>query len=96
VATALTSSMSCDVTVDDLPGDYPGRGRGRRQTGLERAEREALVTALRAAGWDREAAARDLGISRATIYRKLKRHKISPPPAPGGAAGGTVTEEDNR
>ena len=79
VATALTRSMSCDITIDDLPGGYAGAARGRRQSGLERAEREALLTALRAAGWNREAAARGLGISRATIYRKLKRHQIGPP-----------------
>jgi transcriptional regulator of acetoin/glycerol metabolism len=86
VATALTHSLSCDITVDDLPGGYRGAARARRQGGLERAEREALITALRAAGWDREAAARDLGISRATIYRKLKRHRIEPPPAHRSAA----------
>jgi transcriptional regulator of acetoin/glycerol metabolism len=80
VATALTRSMAGDVTVDDLPAGYPGRANaaaGRRLTALERAEREALAAALRAAGGDREAAARDLGISRATIYRKLKRLAIS-------------------
>jgi transcriptional regulator of acetoin/glycerol metabolism len=81
VTTALTRSMSCDITVDDLPAGYPGAPRGRRLTALERAEREALVAALRAANGDREAAARDLGISRATIYRKLKRFKISAPNA---------------
>jgi transcriptional regulator of acetoin/glycerol metabolism len=95
VATALASSMSCDITVDDLPADYSGAARSRRQTGLERAEREALIMALRAAGWDREAAARDLGISRATIYRKLKRHKIISPPATAGTGRETVTREDN-
>ena len=94
VATALAHSMSCDITVDDLPAGYTGAARGRRQTGLERAEREALIAALRAAGWDREAAARDLGISRATIYRKLRRHKIDPPPAHRSAAEATVTMED--
>lgn len=77
VATALTRSMSCDITVDDLPSGYPGAARSRRLTGLERAEREALVTALREADWDRQAAARDLGISRATIYCKLKRLQIA-------------------
>jgi transcriptional regulator of acetoin/glycerol metabolism len=69
VATALVRSMSCDITADDLPG---GHARARRLTKLKLAERQALVTALRDAAWDREAAARDLGISRATIYRKLK------------------------
>jgi transcriptional regulator with AAA-type ATPase domain len=55
-----------------LAGRYRGAARGRHLTGLERAERQALLTALRASG-DREAAAADLGISRATIYRKLRR-----------------------
>jgi len=81
VATALVRSMSCDITLDDLPSRYPGAARGRRLTRLERAERQALLTALRDAGWDREAAARELGISRATIYRKLKRLGIVPPAA---------------
>jgi transcriptional regulator of acetoin/glycerol metabolism len=65
----------------------PGRGTGavpaRRR---EQAERQALVTALREAGWNREAAARDLGISRATIYRKLKRLKVTAPARGGPAA----------
>jgi transcriptional regulator of acetoin/glycerol metabolism len=82
VATALVRSMSCDITVDDLPGGYAGTGRGHL-TKLEQAERTALLTALRDAAWDREAAARDLGISRATIYRKLKRLGIRPPAVSG-------------
>jgi sigma-54 dependent transcriptional regulator, acetoin dehydrogenase operon transcriptional activator AcoR len=74
VATALVRSMSCDITADDLPGGHAG---ARRLTKLELAERRALVTALRDAAGAREAAARDLGISRATIYRKLKRLGIT-------------------
>ena len=80
VATALVRSMSCDITLDDLPDGH--RGRGRQLTRLEQAERQALVTALRDAAWDREAAARDLGISRATIYRKMSRLGIRPPAGP--------------
>jgi DNA-binding NtrC family response regulator len=78
VATALVRAMSGDITVDDLPGDLVAPGQ-RRLTKLERLERQALVTALRDSAWDREAAAQDLGISRATIYRKLKRFSILTP-----------------
>jgi sigma-54 dependent transcriptional regulator, acetoin dehydrogenase operon transcriptional activator AcoR len=78
VATALVRSLSCDITVDDLPDAGCWSGRHRRRSRLEQAERQALVTALRDVAWDAEAAAQDLGISRATIYRKLKRHGIRP------------------
>jgi sigma-54 dependent transcriptional regulator, acetoin dehydrogenase operon transcriptional activator AcoR len=78
VATALVRSLSCDITVDDLPDAGCWTGRDRRGSRLEQAERQALVAALRDAAGDAEAAARDLGISRATIYRKLKRHGIRP------------------
>ncbi len=78
VATALVRSLSCDITVDDLPDARCWSGRERQRPGLEQAERQALVEALRDVAWDAEAAARDLGISRATIYRKLKRHGIRP------------------
>ena len=69
---SVVRSMSCDITIDDLPAGCPGGARGRQLTGLERAERQALLTALRAVAGDREAAARDLGISRATICRNLR------------------------
>jgi sigma-54 dependent transcriptional regulator, acetoin dehydrogenase operon transcriptional activator AcoR len=81
VTTALVRSMSCDITIDDLPAGYRGAARGRHLTGLERAERQALLTALRDTAGDREAAARDLGISRATIYRKLRRLGIREDPS---------------
>lgn len=76
VLTALVRSMSCDITVDDLPGMS---AIGRRLTKLERLERNALVTAVREAGGDVGAAARDLGVSRATMYRKLRKLCIQPP-----------------
>ena len=81
LATALVRSRSGHITLDDLPGDLATAGQ-RHLTKLERLERHALVTALRDKAWDREAAAHDLGISRATIYRKLKRFGIQTPAAP--------------
>jgi nicotinamidase-related amidase len=65
VATALLRSMSCDITADDLPGCYAGAGRDRHLTKLERAERQALVTALRDAAWDRERLSRAITAARA-------------------------------
>jgi transcriptional regulator of acetoin/glycerol metabolism len=91
VATALVRSLAGDITVDDLPDELAAAGQ-RHLTKLERLERQALLTALRDAAWDREAAAQDLGISRATIYRKLKRFGIHPPtgrgPEPAEVDGG--------
>ena len=64
VAIALVRSLSGDITVDDLPESLASGGRGQRLTRLEWHERQALLTALRDAAGDREAAARKLGHSR--------------------------------
>ncbi|WP_420569319.1 GAF domain-containing protein [Thalassovita sp.] len=46
------------------------------ETGLERAERAALRRALARAGGNASAAARELGIGRATLYRRMKRLRL--------------------
>lgn len=53
-------------------------GRQQEEYALndERTEREAIVKALEAAGNDRKAAARLLGISRSTLYLKLKKYRL--------------------
>jgi two-component system, NtrC family, response regulator AtoC len=43
---------------------------------LHRAERNHIAAALERAGGNRSRAARDLGISRATLYEKLNRHRL--------------------
>ena len=45
----------------------------------DRVERRELVTALQNASWDVDQAAAYLGIHRATIYRRMKRHGIEAP-----------------
>ncbi|MBW0114678.1 sigma-54-dependent Fis family transcriptional regulator [Pseudonocardia abyssalis] len=82
VATALVNSMHCDITEHDLPQECRPRQRSgsRRLTDLELAERDTIVAALRSVGWKREAAAASLGVSRATIYRKIRHLGITDPP----------------
>ena len=64
------------VEVDDLPAEC--RATSRRQlTQLEALERDAIVTALVTHSQSKVRAARDLGMSRATIYRKIHDYGIS-------------------
>lgn len=47
---------------------------------MDELERQAIVKALRKTGWsnaDKEEAAKNLNISRATLYRKIKKYNIS-------------------
>ncbi len=48
-------------------------GRNGGPTGFEKAERAAVVRALLRANQNISTAARDLGVSRATLYRRMKR-----------------------
>jgi transcriptional regulator of acetoin/glycerol metabolism len=43
------------------------------------AQRRELVSVLERAAWDTERAASMLGLHRATIYRRMKRHRIDVP-----------------
>ncbi|WP_448811195.1 sigma-54-dependent Fis family transcriptional regulator [Agromyces bauzanensis] len=64
------------LVADDLPGRMFGNP-GRALGALESAERDAIVAALRELGGNRVQAAGRLGISRATLYRKLQQYAIS-------------------
>lgn len=54
----------------------PGRRRGRRFGTLEEMEREMIATTLAETGTNMAATAKSLGISRATLYRKVKTFGI--------------------
>ncbi|WP_236792676.1 helix-turn-helix domain-containing protein [Amycolatopsis sp. GM8] len=58
------------VDLRDLPA------RHRPLDEVRAAERRVLMAALRDTGGDRNAVADRLGISRATVYRKLKRYEL--------------------
>jgi len=63
------------LDVGDLPAGY-GSGVRRKLSPLEWMAREAIVEALRASNGDKQAAADALGMSRASIYRKIKTFDI--------------------
>jgi transcriptional regulator with PAS, ATPase and Fis domain len=57
----------------------PGAG-----TTLEEMERSLIINALRRHGGNRDEAARELGIHRSTLYRKIRRYRIESGEYSGG------------
>ena len=54
--------------------------------GLERLEASYIMNALRRNGWSRVRTARELGIHKTTLYRKMKKYDIQPPSSGGSGA----------
>jgi transcriptional regulator of acetoin/glycerol metabolism len=69
------SPRTCEVSLYELPAELLNNPR-RAMTQLERLELEAIVAAIRKAGGDKTVAAADLGLSRSTLYRKLREFHI--------------------
>ncbi|MEB3034653.1 sigma-54-dependent Fis family transcriptional regulator [[Mycobacterium] nativiensis] len=65
-----------EIQDGDLPG-YCQTGSRRALTPLEIMERDAIVAALQNVGHNRVAAATELGMSRSSLYRKLKTYGIT-------------------
>lgn len=63
------------VHPEDLPPEVHAHGR-RVLTPLESLERDAIVTSLLDAEGNKTRAAENLGLSRATIYRKIREFGI--------------------
>jgi transcriptional regulator of acetoin/glycerol metabolism len=91
IRTALALCTDRVIRVGDLPDEIRRCGTdsragdaGRASDGgragdaglLESAERQALLGVMQAQGWNMSRVAETLGISRNTLYRKIKRHGI--------------------
>ncbi|MFG1905157.1 sigma-54-dependent Fis family transcriptional regulator [Kribbella sp. NPDC048928] len=77
LAEMLRATDGDKLDISDLPTRF-GRGLRRRLTPMEWLERGAIVQALRAAEGRKDVAATSLGISRASIYRKIRLFEIAP------------------
>lgn len=69
----VTAGKSGLVTAGDLPANMQS---AKNLTMIERVELEAIRKALQEAGGNRVRAADILGVSRATVYRKMKTYRI--------------------
>jgi transcriptional regulator of acetoin/glycerol metabolism len=74
---------TADVAPPPCPEACPDAGAAVSSEGslntLENAERRALMQELQRHEWNLSSVARELGISRNTLYRKLQRLSIKPP-----------------
>lgn len=72
----VATKRSGTIELADLPPECMAVGR-RTLTPLEALERDAITRALDDHGGNKALAARHLGMSRATIYRKIRGYNIS-------------------
>src|SRR3954468_16567466 len=82
IRTALAICENSVIRLSDLPAEMTHTARqstapsGEQDLSLERAEREALLRVIEKNDWVMSHVATQLGISRNTLYRKIKRHAI--------------------
>jgi transcriptional regulator of acetoin/glycerol metabolism len=71
------------TAIDDVPSPRPSAAKSQPNSTLElayeRVEEERIVDALKSTKWCITTAAQDLGISRATLHRKIRKHGIVSP-----------------
>lgn len=74
---AVEQRSTGDITVRDLPPSHRADPKLRTLTPWEQAEHDAIVTALRATSGNKARAAKRLGISRSTLYNRIRVLRIS-------------------
>ncbi|MGW0892089.1 sigma-54-dependent Fis family transcriptional regulator [Saccharopolyspora sp. NPDC002578] len=65
------------LTVADLPEQYRATSPEHPLTALDQAKRDVIVTALKAADGNKVRAAEQLGMSRTTLYARMKSLRIT-------------------
>lgn len=72
VVQLVATGRRSDIGLADLPEDVRGQSARRPLSRFEQREFEQILVALRQANGNKVEAARSLGISRATLYRKIQ------------------------
>lgn len=76
VRTAAASATGSVIGLEHLPGSVRAAAGDRRLSLLEQAEADVITEVLAASGGNKAAAARRLGLSRPTLYAKLRAYRI--------------------
>lgn len=74
----IHSAGQREVTVEMLPAELGQYSSRRVLTTMEQVELDAIMTAVRNSNGNKVVAARLLGISRSTLYRKMRTYRLDP------------------
>ncbi len=64
------------ISLDDLPIKLQQKQKTTSRRNIKDQEKNLLLEALEACGWNKKMAAEHLGIGRSTLYAKMKKHGI--------------------
>jgi len=78
VRNVATSARGREITVEMLPSEIGVYSKRRYLTAIEQVELEAILSALALSRGNKVLAARALGISRSTLYRKMTSYLLDP------------------
>lgn len=73
---AVVLTKGTIITAADLPQPIQNDTRLSQENSLQSNERTVILKVLQKTNWNKHLAAKELGISRSTLYSKLKKHDI--------------------